>query len=192
MTGSDEGRPTIPPEAELVDTPAGRGPAGAGWFVLNATESRWESIPGWGRSTTFEPPKPDEFPDFGINLYTIDPGERSTMYHSEEVQEDFLVVSGSCTLLVEGEERSLRQWDFVHCPPWTRHGFVNTGDAPCTIVMVGARRENRSERVEYPVDEVALRHGAGVEKLTWSPAEAYEGLPEVELLPYRAGDLPNA
>src|SRR4051794_13399349 len=191
MTASDE-RPQAPGQAELLDTPAGRRPAGPGWFVLNATASRWEAAPGWGRSTSFEPAPPHAFPDFGINLYTIDPGERSTMYHSEEVQEDFLVVSGSCTLLVEGEERPLRQWDFVHCPPWTRHGFVNTGAQPCTILMVGARRENRSEKVEYPVDPVALRHGAGVATPTWSPDEAYAGTPPLEDVPYRPGTLPGA
>ena len=41
------------------------------------------------------------------------------MYHWEANQEDFLVLSGEALLLVEGEERPLRQWDFVHCPPDT-------------------------------------------------------------------------
>ena len=41
--------------------------------------------------------------------------------------------------MIEGEERRLKAWDFVHCPPWTRHTFVGTGDGPCVIVMAGSR-----------------------------------------------------
>jgi hypothetical protein len=41
--------------------------------------------------------------------------------------------------VIENEERRLKQWDFVHCPPMTEHVFVGAGDGPCAIVMVGAR-----------------------------------------------------
>jgi uncharacterized cupin superfamily protein len=93
------------------------------------------------------------------------------MYHGEEAQEDFLVLSGECLLLIEGQERRLQAWDFVHCPPWTEHIFVGAGDQPCLIVMTGARRKGRGLR--YPVSELALRHGAGVETETSDPREAY-------------------
>ena len=43
------------------------------------------------------------------------------MYHWEEDQEDFLVLAGEAVLIVEGEERPLRAWDFVHCPPKAKH-----------------------------------------------------------------------
>ncbi len=61
------------------------------------------------------------------------------MYHWEADQEDFLVVSGEALLIVEGEERPLRQWDFVHCPPGTKHTILGAGDGPCIVVAVGAR-----------------------------------------------------
>jgi len=61
------------------------------------------------------------------------------MYHGEEEQEDFIVLSGECLLLIEGEERALKQWDFVHCPPWTEHVFVGAGDGPCVLLAVGSR-----------------------------------------------------
>ena len=93
------------------------------------------------------------------------------MYHAEEAQEDFLVLSGECLLIVEGEERRLRTWDFVHCPPWTEHVFVGAGEEPCLLLAVGARAKGRGLR--YPVNEVALRHGAGVESETSDPQEAY-------------------
>jgi uncharacterized cupin superfamily protein len=161
------------------------------WFVVNATEAPWSAAEGWGRHVRFERPEA-RFADFGINIHVIEPGERSTLYHGEAAQEDFLVLSGSCTLLIEGAERPLRAWDLVHCPAWTRHGFVNAGDEPCAILMVGARRDGREEQVVYPVDPVAQRHGAGVDTETEDPDVAYAGTPEDVEEAYRPGTLPGA
>jgi len=65
------------------------------------------------------------------------------MYHGEDAQEDFLVLSGECLLIVEGEERQLKAWDFVYCSPWTEHVFVGAGDGPCVLLAVGARMKGR-------------------------------------------------
>jgi uncharacterized cupin superfamily protein len=112
------------------------------------------------------------------------------MYHGEAGQEDFLVVSGECVLVVEGEERRLKQWDFVHCPPWTEHVFVGAGDGPCVIVTVGAR--TGSLEIVYPVNAVAATHGASVETETRVPKEAYAPYPREPLFqPYEDGDLPD-
>ena len=161
------------------------------WFVLNATQAPWEATPGWGRVARLEPPG-TRFRDFAINIQVIEPGERSTMYHGEDAQEGFLVLSGSCTLIVEGEERALEAWDFLHCPAWTRHAFANTGDEPCAIVMVGARRDGAEADCEYPVEPVAQRVGASVEAATWDPAVAYAQTPEGVAEDYRGGTLPGA
>ena len=48
-------------------------------------------------------------------------------YHGENAQEDLLVLSGECLLLIEGEERPLKQWDPVPLPRWTEHVFVGAG-----------------------------------------------------------------
>ena len=120
----------------------------------------------------------------------LEPGQPTGMYHGEAGQEDFLVVSGECVLVIEGEERHLKAWDFVHCPPWTRHVFVGTGDSPCVIVTVGARPEDHE--ILYPVDDAAATHGASVEAETPSPKEAYAPYPREPLFqPYREGDLPD-
>jgi uncharacterized cupin superfamily protein len=161
------------------------------WFIANATEETWRGAPGWGRSTRFER-EGVRFQDYGINLQRIEPGERSTMYHGEDGQEDFLVVSGTCLAIVEGEERRLRQWDLLHCPAWTRHAFVNDGGEPCTLVMVGARRAGVETDCVYPVEPLAVRHGAGVEQETTSPDEAYAGTPDAQDVPYVKGTLPGA
>jgi len=113
------------------------------------------------------------------------------MYHGESEQEDFLVLSGECVLVIEGEERPLKAWDFVHCPPWTEHVFVGAGDGPCAIVMVGARKPEADEETLYPVDEAAAKRGASVEIETPDPAVAYASFGLREPEPYREGDLPD-
>jgi uncharacterized cupin superfamily protein len=96
------------------------------------------------------------------------------MYHWEADQEDFLVLAGEALLIVEGEERPLRAWDFVHCPPGAKHVIVGAGDSRCLLVAVGAREESVGENWGgYTVDAVAARHGASVEQDTTEPKEAY-------------------
>ena len=155
------------PEAPLE--PAGRGaaPAGEGWFVLNVRDARW--LDGhWGKYTRFEGEL--RWPQLGLNIGVLQPGQPACLYHREEDQEDFLVLSGECVLLVEGEERPLKQWDFVHCPAWTEHVFVGAGSGPCAILAVGSRT---SRNVVYPVSELARRHGASAEEETGDPKQAY-------------------
>ena len=113
------------------------------------------------------------------------------MYHGENGQEDFLVLSGECLLLIQGEERPLKQWDFVHCPPWTEHVFVGAGDGPCVILMVGVRPGPEKEELLYPVSEVAQKHNAGVAKETKSGREAYAAFSKSKEGPYTEGYLPD-
>ena len=143
------------------------------WFVVNAGEADagWVERAGFGKRCLLEPEN-GRFEQVGIHLSVIEPGDRSTLYHAEEAQEDFLVLRGSCTAIVDEQERDLEQWDFVHCPPGTRHVFVNEGSEPCILLTVGARTGGD---VHYPVSEIALRHRAGVESETHSSKEAYAG-----------------
>jgi uncharacterized cupin superfamily protein len=173
-------------EAGLTRTENGLVPEGDGWFVVNARDANWWHHETFGSAVTFEGEA--RFPDFGINIQVLRPGEPNCMYHGENAQEDFLVLAGECLLLVEGEERPLKRWDFVHCPPWTQHVFVGAGDGPCVILMVGARP--KAEELLYPVSEVARKHGAGVEQDTTSGQEAYAAFPRPEEGPYRDGLLP--
>jgi len=144
------------------------------WFVVNAGEAdaRWVARAGFGKRCLLEP-EDGRFEQVGIHLSVIEPGDRSTLYHAEEAQEDFLVLRGSCTAIVDEHERDLKQWDFVHCPAGTRHVFVNEGSEPCVLLMVGARAGGG---IHYPVSEIALRHRAGVETEAHSPKDAYAGL----------------
>jgi uncharacterized cupin superfamily protein len=162
-------------EARVHDGEHGRLASGDGWFVLNLAQAQWKGAVGHGAYCAFEPADAP-FPDFGINVHVLLPGEVSSKYHAESAQEDFLVLAGECLALVEGQERRLRQWDFLHCPGGTLHTFVGAGDGPCAILMVGARHDD--EQLLYPVSEAASRHGAGVDVETTSADEAYADWPE--------------
>lgn len=156
------------PEAELKKTEKGLIPQGDGWFVLNARDASWIRSAERGQDTDFEGGQ--EWKQLGFRIQVIGPGQRG-MYHRERGQENFLVVSGECLLIIEGEERPLKAWDFVHCPPWTEHTFVGAGDVPCVIVMTGSRADGFD--VVYPVSEVAAKYDAAVLEETSSPDEAY-------------------
>jgi uncharacterized cupin superfamily protein len=156
-------------EARLEDTGAGVEPAGEGWFVLNVADAAWGVSEDFAAACGFEGKgKPW---DVGFTLAVLSPGKPNALYHRESNQEDFLVLSGECLLLIEGEERPLKAWDFVHCPPETDHIFVGAGDGACVIFMTGSR--TNEERLVYPRSELALRHGAGVETEAHSGREAY-------------------
>ncbi len=145
--------------------------------MLNVRDAKW--LDGhFGAYTRFE--GEPRFPKLGFNIGVLEPGQPACYYHGENEQEDFLVLSGECVLLIEGQERPLRQWDFVHCPAWTEHVFVGAGDGPCAILAVGTRL---TDEVVYPRSELALRHGAGVERDTRVPREAYADIrPDTEVV----------
>jgi uncharacterized cupin superfamily protein len=179
------------PEAPLEATDSGTVQAGAGWFVVNAREARWHAAEGRGSVCPFGDEK--EFPQVGVNLFVLGPREPMAMYHWEADQEDFLVLAGEAVLVVEGEERPLRQWDFVHCPAGTKHVIVGAEDAPCVVLAVGAREHQAgADWGGYTVDEAALRHGAGVEQGTTDPRKAYAPFPRRGPTRYREGSLPGA
>ena len=158
------------PEAPLEDSGFGQAPAGEGWFVVNVRDTEWLVSDTFGSGCEFESKKA-QFPQLGINIAVMEPGQPNCLYHSESQQEDFLVLSGECRLLVEGTERLLRQWDFVHCPAGTDHVFVGAGAGPCVVLMTGARAED--EQLLYPVSELAARYGASAEVATPDPTQAY-------------------
>jgi uncharacterized cupin superfamily protein len=141
----------------------------ADWFVANARELRWQENE-LGASCEFDKHR-ESFPEFGINLSVLQPGQPMTMYHREGYQEGFLVLRGECLLIVEGQEVPLEQWDYFHCPADVPHAIVGAGEATSLVLAVGNRVG--PDTIVYPRDETALRHGAGVEQETPHPREAY-------------------
>jgi uncharacterized cupin superfamily protein len=157
-------------EAPLEDTGSGLAPAGEGWFVVNVRDAAWITSETWGSGCGFES-RASPFTELGFNISVLEPGKPNCLYHSESQQEAFLVLSGECTLLVDGQERPLRAWDFVHCPAGVEHVFVGAGEGPCVVVMTGVRKED--EQLLYPVSELAARYGASATEETPDPRQAY-------------------
>jgi uncharacterized cupin superfamily protein len=177
-------------EAQLEPTDAGLVPSGDGWFVVNARDVPWRYASGRAIKCGFESEQA-EFPQVGVYLNVLGPGEAMAMYHWEADQEDFLVLEGEALAIVEGEERPLRRWDLLHCPPGTKHVIVGAGDRPCVVLAVGARGRSAGPKWGgYTVDEAAQRHGAGVAEETSDQLVAYAGLPKRLPTRYREGWLP--
>jgi uncharacterized cupin superfamily protein len=161
-------------KAKIEQTATGRRPADGGWFILNLREMGWQTVPGGGTWSVFEAPSaPSRM--LGIGVHILQPGETPGMYHAESEQEGFLVLSGECIAIVQGEERRMRAWDYLHCPPGTEHITVGAGDRPCAILMVGTRTPGHT--IHYPVEPAAAAHGASVTTATGSAKEAYADRP---------------
>jgi uncharacterized cupin superfamily protein len=182
------------PEAPLEQSEQGLVPKGQGWFVVNAREAAWINREGRGAVSKFEGFEGEaDFSQLGINIRVLGPGEPMSMYHWEADQEDFLVLSGEALLIVEGQERRLKQWDFVHCPPETRHAFVGAGDGPCVLLCASSRQFQKDGPWGfYCVDETAARHNASSPEETQDNALAYARFAPPEFARYRDGLLPNA
>jgi uncharacterized cupin superfamily protein len=160
-------------EAALEETETGLVVGSEGWFILNLAEASWERHPHLGTWLNLGGDDA-RFSQFGIGPHVLMPGQSNGRYHAETAQEGFLVLSGECIAIVEGQERRMGQWDYLHSPPGTRHITVGAGDGPCVILMVGARGPDIE--TEYTVDELAARYGASVTRDTTSSEEAYADL----------------
>ena len=185
----------VPREAKLKQE-AGLVPASEGWFVLNARDARWIEQPGRGFNLPLtgidEYEAETFFPMLGMAIRVVRPGEPTGTYHWETEQEDFLVLHGEAVLIVEGEERHLRQWDFVHCPPETRHAFAGAGDGPCVLLCVSSREFQKDGPWGwYCADEAAARYNASSPEDTQDGSVAYERFGPTLAVPYREGLLPD-
>ena len=184
------------PEAELKQTEAGLVPASRGWFVLNVRDTRWWDKPGQGHSVPLTGDDEYEaetfFPMLGMAIRIMGPGEPSGTYHWETEQEDFLLLAGEALLIVEGQERPLKQWDFVHCPPETQHVFVGAGDGPCVVLAASSRQFQKDGPWGfYTVDETARRYNASPPEDTQDADVAYGRFPPSRPAHYREGLLPD-
>ena len=158
-------------EARLERVASGLAPVTPGWFIVNTADAAWTYNEAYGGVCIFESDefvlkdRPDltayEKPDAGFTIRVVPPGTPSTLYHAESVQEDFFILMGECVLIIEDQERHLRAWDFVHCPPMTAHAFVAKEPGPCVILATGNRRDD-FDRLDRG-SEVAHRYDAGPE-----------------------------
>lgn len=182
------------PEAKLEDKGAGLVAASKGWFVMNARDARWSHRPQRGDSLPLTGRDEYEaetfFPMLGMSIQVLGTGEPNSTYHWETEAEDFLVLSGEAIAIIEGEERPLKQWDFVHCPPETKHVFVGAGDG-CVILAASSRQfQKDGPWGYYCADETAAKYNAASPEDTQDGSIAYARFPEAKATRYRDGLLP--
>jgi mannose-6-phosphate isomerase-like protein (cupin superfamily) len=186
-------RPIVP-EAELEETEAGLLPKNQGWFIMNALDTRWFDKPGQGHSVSLTGYNEYEaetfFPMLGMSIRVAGPGDATTTYHWETEQEDFLVLSGEGIAIIEGEERQVKQWDFVHCPPGTRHAFAG-GEPPLVLLCASSRQfQKDGPWGYYCFDETAAKYNAASPEDTQDGEIAYARFAEVRKTRYPGGLLP--
>ena len=164
-------------EAKIEETEHGRMPADGGWFIMNLRDVAWATVKGGGAWAAWET-RDTASETLGWGVHILWPGDSPGYYHAESQQEGFLVLSGECIAIVEGEERRMGPGDFLHSPPGTAHITVGAGDGPCALVMVGTRAPNNE--IQYLVEPAAAKYGHSVETQTDSPREAYKDRPPIE------------
>jgi uncharacterized cupin superfamily protein len=183
-------------EAKLAETETGLVPASTGWFVLNVRDARWFDKPGQGYGVPLTGNDEYEaetfFPMLGMAIRVVRPGEPTTTYHWETETEDFLVLAGEGVLIVEGQERRLKQWDFVHCPPGARHAFSGAGDGPFVLLCASSRQfQKDGPWGYYCVDETAMRYNASSPEETQDGSIAYARFPPAREMLYPGRLLPE-
>jgi uncharacterized cupin superfamily protein len=156
------------------------------WYIKNIRDVQWYDAGDFGVYGDFE--QGEHFPEFGFNFGVAWPGQPSALYHREDHQEGFLVLSGEILLIVEGEEHLLKQWDYFHCPAGVAHIMVGAGNGPAFVIGIGGRVGPGN--TVYLADPVAQKHGAAVEQETTDPKEAYAPLSEPTPTPFREEFLP--
>jgi uncharacterized cupin superfamily protein len=167
-------------EANIDDTEHGRVPTDDGWFIMNLKDVAWAKVEGGGTWTAWET-RETASKTLGVGVHILWPGESPGYYHTESQQEGFLVLSGECVAIVEGQERRMGPWDFLHSPPGTAHITVGAGDGPCALVIVGTRAPDNE--IRYLVEPAAAKYGHSVQTETDSPREAYKDRPPIEPAP---------
>ena len=159
------------------------------WYVRNVRDMKWWDVGPRGFVTELVD---DEGPQVGCNLFVLAPGNPMAMYHWEADQEGFLVLAGEALLIVEEEERTLRRWDYFHCPPNVSHTIVGAGSGPCAILALGARIDSVDNENwgGYPYSELAMKHDASAEEATTDPKVAYARFPSGTETEFREDWLP--
>jgi mannose-6-phosphate isomerase-like protein (cupin superfamily) len=183
-------------EANPEDKGHGLVPVDEGWFVMNVRDARWSDKPeqGWSVALTGIDEYEAEtfFPMLGMAIRVARQGDVLTTYHWETEAEDFLVLSGEGIAVIEGEERPLRQWDFVHCPPGTKHAFVGSGDDPFVLLCASSRQfQKDGPWGYYCYDEAAERYNAASPEDTQDGEIAYARFPDPRTARYPGGLLPE-
>jgi uncharacterized cupin superfamily protein len=111
----------------------------------------------------------------GASIDTVAPGKRSCPYHFHYAQEEmFIVLEGSGTLRVAGENLPIRAGDIVFIPPGPEypHQIVNSSTEPLKYLSVSTRE--MPEVVEYPDSKKYLAMAKSGDELAFDALQRKE------------------
>ena len=74
---------------------------------------------------------------FGLNLIRLRPGQRGRIHRHARQEEVYLVLEGTLTLGVEGEERELPRGSVARVAPGVRRQLTNRGGEPVALLAIG-------------------------------------------------------
>jgi mannose-6-phosphate isomerase-like protein (cupin superfamily) len=79
---------------------------------------------------------------FGMNQLVLQPRQRGRIHRHARQEEVYLVLEGTLTLLVEGEEHMLEPGELVRVPPDLRRQLVNHGPGRLVLLALGGAVEH--------------------------------------------------
>jgi mannose-6-phosphate isomerase-like protein (cupin superfamily) len=79
---------------------------------------------------------------FGINQITMAPGQRGRIHRHERQEEVFLVLEGTLTLTVEGEQSDLSEGELIRVAPEVRRQLINRGPGRLVLLALGGEGEH--------------------------------------------------
>ena len=80
---------------------------------------------------------------FGINQMVLQPGQRMRIHRHAHQEEVYLVLEGTLTLSLEGEESDLGQGELIRVAPAVRRQLVNRGPGRVVVVALGGAAEHQ-------------------------------------------------
>jgi mannose-6-phosphate isomerase-like protein (cupin superfamily) len=89
---------------------------------------------------------------FGMNQIVLEPRQRGRIHRHARQEEVYLVLEGTLTLLIEGEEHTLERGELVRVAPSVRRQLVNRGPGRLVLFALGGANEHDSRDGEAWVD----------------------------------------
>ena len=79
---------------------------------------------------------------FGLNQIVLHPGQRGRIHAHERQEEVYLVLDGTLSLLVEGEESTHERGELIRVAPAVRRQLVNRGPGNLHLLAIGGAGEH--------------------------------------------------
>ena len=80
---------------------------------------------------------------FGLNQIVLHAGQRGRIHAHERQEEVYLVLEGTLSLFVEGEEATLERGELMRVAPGMKRQLVNRGPGPLHLLAIGGAGEHQ-------------------------------------------------